>query len=262
VDTPVDWGGAGLLDTLLTLFVATSKARAIILLDEPGVNLHPSRQARLLRKLEETSSQFGSQLIIATHSPFLIDSDKPERVLRFDRREGVTTIHRFLESDSRTRSRMLKDLRRDPKIASALFASGVILVEGDAEEAALPVWLETLAAKEDRTLAGVAFISVHGDGHFRAYADLFDQWGIRWLGVGDGKAKLGLRKLGKKGYAYRSEDFSVMMRRSCPAQLDRALSEVNSDPKDPAVARAVSLSSSPPDELERVWQFVRSLTDP
>lgn len=44
----------------------------VILLDEPGLNLHASAQADLLKFLEDLSENY--QIIYSTHSPFMIDS--------------------------------------------------------------------------------------------------------------------------------------------------------------------------------------------
>lgn len=50
----------------------------ILLLDEPGLNLHASAQADLLRFLEDLSKNY--QIVYTTHSPFMISSDKLQRV--------------------------------------------------------------------------------------------------------------------------------------------------------------------------------------
>lgn len=51
----------------------------ILLLDEPGLSLHAQAQADLLRFFEETLSS-NHQLIYTTHSPFMVDPDKPRRI--------------------------------------------------------------------------------------------------------------------------------------------------------------------------------------
>ncbi len=51
----------------------------IFLIDEPGIHLHPGGQKDLVRVLEDLSLK--NQLIYTTHSPFMIDREKPERVL-------------------------------------------------------------------------------------------------------------------------------------------------------------------------------------
>lgn len=50
----------------------------ILLLDEPGLNLHASAQADLLHFLEDLSKNY--QIVYTTHSPFMINSDKLQRV--------------------------------------------------------------------------------------------------------------------------------------------------------------------------------------
>ena len=51
---------------------------AMLLLDEPGLNLHPTAQQELLGFFEELSRT--SQLVYTTHSPFLIDGEHLQRV--------------------------------------------------------------------------------------------------------------------------------------------------------------------------------------
>jgi hypothetical protein len=51
---------------------------AILLLDEPGLHLHPTAQQELIGFFEELSAK--NQLLYTTHSPFLIDGDHLHRV--------------------------------------------------------------------------------------------------------------------------------------------------------------------------------------
>jgi len=50
----------------------------VILLDEPGLHLHPDAQRDLLARLEEYAKE--NTLIYTTHLPFMIDLRKPERI--------------------------------------------------------------------------------------------------------------------------------------------------------------------------------------
>jgi len=52
--------------------------QAILLLDEPGLHLHPTAQQELIAFFETLSS--NNQLIYSTHSPFLIDGEHLHRV--------------------------------------------------------------------------------------------------------------------------------------------------------------------------------------
>ncbi len=51
---------------------------AILLLDEPGIHLHPTAQQELISFFEELSTR--NQLVYSTHSPFLIDGEHVFRV--------------------------------------------------------------------------------------------------------------------------------------------------------------------------------------
>lgn len=58
--------------------IKRQKQNVILLLDEPGLSLHGRAQGDLLRYFEEELS--GHQLLYTTHSPFMIDPTKFERV--------------------------------------------------------------------------------------------------------------------------------------------------------------------------------------
>ena len=50
----------------------------ILLIDEPGIYLHPSAQQKVLNMLEGFSK--NNQIIVTTHSPFLINSNRYDRI--------------------------------------------------------------------------------------------------------------------------------------------------------------------------------------
>ncbi|KAA6334007.1 DNA replication and repair protein RecF [termite gut metagenome] len=100
----------------------------ILLLDEPGLNLHASAQADLLRFLEDLSQNY--QIIYTTHSPFMITSDKLQRirtVLETDK--GSVLSDSVQEKDPNTLFPLQAALGYD--IAQNLFISKKnLLVEG------------------------------------------------------------------------------------------------------------------------------------
>lgn len=64
----------------------------ILLLDEPGLNLHAKAQADLLRFIDERLAP-SHQVIFTTHSPFMVDPHRFERVRTVeDRDEGGTQV--------------------------------------------------------------------------------------------------------------------------------------------------------------------------
>ena len=68
------------------------KEKIVLLLDEPGLSLHGSAQEDFLRFINDRLSK-THQVIYTTHSPFLIESDRFERVRTVEEVEpGVTKV--------------------------------------------------------------------------------------------------------------------------------------------------------------------------
>ena len=100
----------------------------ILLLDEPGLNLHASAQADLLRFIDDLSKDY--QIIYTTHSPFMIESNHLERVRTvYDGTEGSVISEAIQEKDSNTLFPLQAALGYD--IAQNLFITQYnLLIEG------------------------------------------------------------------------------------------------------------------------------------
>jgi putative ATP-dependent endonuclease of the OLD family len=143
----------------------------LLLIEEPEAHLHPQLQDLLMRYVE-TAASSRVQVVVTTHSPNLASTPSIERitVLARERREGpvlarainefgldpndVAHLHRFL----------------DVTKASLLFARGVLLVEGVAEQLVVPA----IAQQMNKPLAqhGIAVVNIGGLA-FRPFAALF-----------------------------------------------------------------------------------------
>jgi predicted ATP-dependent endonuclease of OLD family len=99
-----------------------------LLLDEPGLNLHASAQADLLRFIEDLSDNY--QIIYSTHSPFMIASGNLNRVRTvLETEEGSIVSDSVQEKDPNTLFPLQASLGYD--IAQNLFVSKKnLLVEG------------------------------------------------------------------------------------------------------------------------------------
>lgn len=100
----------------------------IILLDEPGLNLHAAAQADLLRFIEDLSPNY--QILYSTHSPFMVPSDKLHRVRTvLDTEAGTQISDSIQEKDPNTLFPLQAALGYD--IAQNLFiAKKNLLIEG------------------------------------------------------------------------------------------------------------------------------------
>ena len=65
--------GRGLQQTLLILAYLYANPRSVLLLDEPDAHLEILRQRDIYRLLEETASEQGNQIIVASHSEVILN---------------------------------------------------------------------------------------------------------------------------------------------------------------------------------------------
>lgn len=117
----------------------------ILLLDEPGLNLHASAQDDLLGFIEKIAEDY--QIIYSTHSPFMIDSLQLHRVRTiFDSEEGSKISDAIQEKDPDTLFPLQAALGYD--IAQNLFISqNNLLVEGPADLLYLSIVSNILESK-------------------------------------------------------------------------------------------------------------------
>jgi predicted ATP-dependent endonuclease of OLD family len=119
----------------------------IILLDEPGLNLHASAQSDLLNFIEEELTDY--QVIYSTHSPFMVEPKNLHRVKTvYDGENGTRVLDSIKEKDPKTLFPLQAALGYD--IAQNLFISPKnLLVEGPSELLYFTVINEILRS-EDR----------------------------------------------------------------------------------------------------------------
>ena len=103
----------------------------VLLLDEPGLNLHASAQADLMRFFEDLTKKY--QIIYTTHSPFMVDTEHLNRVRTcFETDNGTIISDTIQEKDPNTLFPLQAALGYD--IAQNLFISNNnLLVEGSAD---------------------------------------------------------------------------------------------------------------------------------
>ena len=155
---------------------SNSKVFPILAIEEPEAHLHPAMQYKFLKFLRENNHENARQIFITTHSPNItaaveldeiivlnsnnhkLDVGYPGKVFNIsnqDDRKAKSYIRRFLDV---TKSDML-------------FAKGIILVEGIAEQLLIPVFAKCLKINlEDYH---ISVINVGGR-YFQHYLKLFN----------------------------------------------------------------------------------------
>ncbi|MFC3299310.1 hypothetical protein FJV46_14620 [Arthrobacter agilis] len=121
-----------------------SKQQLILLLDEPGLNLHATAQADLLRFIDERLAP-SHQVLFSTHSPFMINAHKFGRVRTVvdDEQKGTIVSADVLRADAETAFPLHATLGIE--LSQTLFVGpNVLLVEGPGDLLYLEVLSETL----------------------------------------------------------------------------------------------------------------------
>jgi len=77
-----------------TVFLVEAKGvhqKSILLLDEPGLHMHGTAQAKIVKFLEKLAQD--NQTMYTTHSPFMVDGDHLERVrIVYETENGTTNV--------------------------------------------------------------------------------------------------------------------------------------------------------------------------
>jgi predicted ATP-dependent endonuclease of OLD family len=144
---------------------ADHSKKYILLLDEPGLNLHASAQADLLRYVNE-KLQSKYQVVYTTHSPFMIETSNIHRVRTvydtLDAKNGSVVSDSIQEKDPDTLFPLQAALGYD--IAQNLFIStNNLLVEGPGDLVYFEVLNDLLIqAKKECLRSDVTIVPVGG----------------------------------------------------------------------------------------------------
>lgn len=107
----------------------------LYVLDEPDTHLHVKAQLELFSILKELSEK-GCQVILTTHSPFLINAIKPKQIRLLYQSDSNITKIKYLKDDSETSDKILRQLGIEN--IYLYFAKKIVLVEGETEGTFLP----------------------------------------------------------------------------------------------------------------------------
>ena len=128
---------------------------SVILLDSPGVHLHPEGQRDLRESLERLSE--SSQIVFATHAPYMIDTDNLTRIRVTERlRGGGGTKVSDLSSPDTSSDDSLASVRASlgATFSDSLFSSSkTLLVEGYVDR----LYLNTMSTIFSHTGDGPSF---------------------------------------------------------------------------------------------------------
>jgi putative ATP-dependent endonuclease of OLD family len=154
----------------LLLLAQQDEGTRLLLIEEPEAHLHPQRQLRIMKSLQNQVLEEKLQIIVTTHSPNLASAIDLENMVIIRDNRAFPLSKGQTETDSNDYGFLKRFL--DVTKANLFFARGVAIVEGDAENILLP----TLARILDRDFTdnGVSIVNVGGVG-LRRYARIFQR---------------------------------------------------------------------------------------
>jgi ABC-type cobalamin/Fe3+-siderophores transport system ATPase subunit len=128
---------------------ALEEANNIILIDEPGLFLHAKAQRDVLRKLEECCQK--NQIIFTTHSPYLILSNKLNRVRLVIKEiiEGTVIKKITAKADKETLTPILTAIGEDLSGGIRTDKNNSIVLEGYSDYLWLIAWKKLIVTNDE-----------------------------------------------------------------------------------------------------------------
>lgn len=119
--------------------IIESDSSTIYLLDEPDTHLHVKAQVELLDTIQGFADA-GNQVILTTHSPFVINQIQPKNIRLIENKNNVSRV-KFLRDEPEVSNRILRSLGVENTYL--FFSRHLVIVEGETEEGFLPEYFIT-----------------------------------------------------------------------------------------------------------------------
>jgi len=124
-------GEQSLLSMIFTMY-GYDLAQGMLIIDEPEIHFHPQMQRSFARMIEKIHQNIGTQFIVSTYSPLLINESNIGNVYRFSKINGETKIKNpflALSADESTLVHLLKF----ENLSKIFFVNKIIMVEGETD---------------------------------------------------------------------------------------------------------------------------------
>lgn len=244
---------------------AADARHTILLFEEPELFIHPHLMRRLKETLTKIAQRKEWQVIVSSHSPFMVDVGEDPCSLVIHQRPDPAKppLVEQLKEDPFTSASMQEDRVRlravldfHPTVSEAFFAKHVVLVEGDTEVAALVRQpdLYRLAGLEDGHYKDVTVVSCDGKWTIIPIARLLKAFKIPLRVIHDQDRK---GKTDSDLNADMSHEFHANKRIAEEAGADNVM--VIDDTFEHVLWAAAEAPKSSKDKPYRAWKRVREL---
>ena len=172
--------------TLILIIVSHDLEYGMLIIDEPEIHLHPQSQKHIIEFLEEMKREKKIQIIMATHSPSMINENNINSVFRCSKQNNKTKIYSPIQTIEDNDATLLQMLKFD-HIAKIFFANTIILVEGETDLYFFIHYLSYLKkqANRDTVIDDYEIITIGGKGGYQRRKDFLSKFGIVWHYIGD-----------------------------------------------------------------------------
>ncbi|MCH8915792.1 MAG: AAA family ATPase [Thaumarchaeota archaeon] len=140
IPIPLEFASSGTMELISLLTALIGQKNKVILLDEPALNLHSILQRRVLQLIQEAVTKNNNQVIMITHSPYLVNPEKIRNLWKFSPSKSGTKVINvnqalgdFNENDQKKTIQRL----HNSEVRAILFQHGVIFVEGPSDKMVL-----------------------------------------------------------------------------------------------------------------------------
>ena len=175
-EVPLDFVGGGIAEIIIMLTHIVTAKNKVFFIDEPELHLHPHTQRLLLGILKEASKE--NRIIMVTHSSHFIDFESVDGICVIREVNGESHVFRPEKGYfSDIEKQKLKGTMRTED-REFFFSRAVLLVEGETEIGAMPIFAKKLNIDFD-----VNAISVirSGGNHFSSFIKLLEGYSVPYI---------------------------------------------------------------------------------
>ncbi len=178
-------GEQSLLSMIFTMY-GYDLNHGMIFIDEPEIHFHPQMQRSFSRMIEKINQNIGTQFIVSTYSPLLINESNIGNVYRFSKINGETKIKNpflTLSADEATLVHLLKF----ENLSKIFFVNKIIMVEGETDEYFFEYYLRylhTLPERKDK-LTDYEIININGKWSYNVRNKFLSRFGLQSYFIGD-----------------------------------------------------------------------------
>jgi predicted ATP-dependent endonuclease of OLD family len=173
--------GSGLIEMLTFLVNVIDVETKVFGLEEPELHFHPHLQRVMFDLIKSNAG--NNQFIILSHSPYFIDSENIDNCMIVRDIDNKTQV--FKLPDNYFQERELAKLKKiiDIQSRDLFFAKKVMLLEGETELGAFPIFAKEIGYDFD--VNGISVIFVGGKDNFEIFIKLLVGYKIPYIIVCD-----------------------------------------------------------------------------